>query len=129
MIVGVGIDLCSVARMSRELERSDGFAASVFTPAEIAAARRRPRPERRFAALFAAKEAVVKAMAGAPSVGMLWGDIELEDAEGTARVTLSGRARAAADSLNIHTVHVSFTHTDERAMACAFASSNPGAAR
>lgn len=127
MIVGVGIDLCSVERMRRELDRSDGFETSAFTLVEIASTLRHPHPDRRYAALFAAKEAVVKALAGAPASGMLWRDIEVGDGDGTAHVTLRGRALEAASFLNIDHIHVSFTHTHERAMACAFATSNPGA--
>jgi len=123
MIVGVGIDLCSVARMRRELDRSDGFATAVFTPRELAAGRLASHPERLFAALFSAKEAVVKAMHGAEPAGMLWQDIEIGAADGTARVTLLGRAREIASSLRIDHVRVAFTNTEAQAMACAFATS------
>jgi holo-[acyl-carrier protein] synthase len=124
MIVGVGIDLCSVARMRKELDRSNGFETTAFTSTEIATTLLAPHPTRRFAALFAAKEAVVKALAGAKPAGMLWRDIEVGESVGTAEVTLNGHARDAADSLNIDHIRVAFTHTETEAMACAFATSS-----
>lgn len=120
MIVGVGIDLCSVARMRRELDRSDDFAAAVFTPREIAAGRRSPHPARRFAACFAAKEAVVKALRGTEPAGMLWRDIEI----GADAAVLHGRARAIAASRRIDHVRIDVTTTEAQALACAFATSS-----
>jgi len=124
MIVGVGIDLCSIDRMRKELSRANGFETSAFTPTEIATTLLAPHPTRRFAALFAAKEAVVKTLAGAEPAGMVWRDIEVGDSVGTAEVELSGHARKAADSLNIDNIRVAFTHTESEAMACAFATSS-----
>lgn len=60
MILGIGTDLCAIARMERAAER-DGFVERVFTEEEIAYARSRGRAAEHFASAFAAKEAMAKA--------------------------------------------------------------------
>lgn len=61
-VVGVGIDVVDVARMATALERTRGFAARYFTEAERATCTTRPDPAASFAARFAVKEAVLKAL-------------------------------------------------------------------
>jgi holo-[acyl-carrier protein] synthase len=58
---------------------------------------------------FAAKEAVVKALAGAPGVG--WHDLEVQGApKQPPRMALHGPARALADKMGVSRVHLSITH-------------------
>ena len=60
MIIGLGSDVCSIARVARVLERFDKrFPARAFTPDEIAYAKGRPAA---FAKRWAAKEACFKAL-------------------------------------------------------------------
>ncbi len=63
MIVGMGTDLVDVRQVARELSRqpwmpNDG----IFTAAELSYCTLGNHPERRFAACFAAKEAMLKAL-------------------------------------------------------------------
>ena len=70
MILGIGLDLCSIARMKRAIQ-NPGFQVRVFSEEEIKYARKHPRPEVPFAAAFAAKEAFAKAGGwGLASVGL-----------------------------------------------------------
>ena len=63
MIVGVGLDLCLISRMARALSRSEGrFAARVFTAEERQYCDERAAPAQHYAARFAAKEAILKAL-------------------------------------------------------------------
>jgi len=118
MILGIGIDLCAVARMQAQLARpADGFLAGAFTAAEIARGTRGPRPAERLAAWFAAKEAALKALAGGGASGSYWLDIEVADAgDGAPRLVLHGRARAAA-GLGVRRLHVSLSHDRQLATA------------
>jgi len=62
LIVGVGIDLVEVSRFRRAVERwGERFFGKVFTPEELAEARRRGDFVASLAARFAAKEAAYKA--------------------------------------------------------------------
>lgn len=62
-VVGVGVDLTDVERIRSMLEKyPDTFLARTFTDAEIAYCAPRANKAEAFAARFAAKEAVVKAL-------------------------------------------------------------------
>ena len=62
-VVGVGIDLTDVARIRKLLENySNSFLERTFTSAEIEYCKRSADPALHFAARFAAKEAMVKAL-------------------------------------------------------------------
>ena len=66
MIVGIGVDLCSISRVNQILEREgmEGpFFRRTFTPAEQKEALAHSNPAAFFAARFAVKEAVFKAVA------------------------------------------------------------------
>jgi holo-[acyl-carrier protein] synthase len=119
MILGTGIDLCKVARMRDKVDaQADDFIASVFLPVEIAYCEAKRHPAEHFAARFAAKEAVVKALADAHGQGSFWLDIEIRNEEdGRPVVRLQGRAHEIADRLGVRRVFLSMTHTREMAAA------------
>jgi holo-[acyl-carrier protein] synthase len=118
VVVGVGVDLCGVERMAEALARTPGFAARVFTEAERAYCdRRRRNPAERYAARFAAKEAVLKAMGlGIGACGLR--EIEVVRASsGAPSVALHGRAVALAAERGITGWHLTLSHTDTVAIA------------
>ena len=62
-MIGIGVDLCEVDRMRMALgAHADACGRRVFTDDEQAYCDRRKDPTERYAARFAAKEAVMKAM-------------------------------------------------------------------
>lgn len=119
MIKGIGIDLIEVARVARQLaEDGPGFVESVFTPAEIAYCRAKHRPAMHFAARFAAKEALFKALAEAGGARPDWRDAEIVSGrDGRPLLALHGRARDMAAKLGVGVAHVTLTHTRDLAMA------------
>jgi holo-[acyl-carrier protein] synthase len=118
MILGIGTDLFAIDRMRREIERDAGFAPSVFTPAEIRYCEGRRDPAIHFAARFAAKEALVKALADTRGDGSFWRDVEVERRDdGAPAVRLTGRLAELAAELGVQRVHLSLTHTDTMAAA------------
>ncbi len=123
MIIGIGIDQCEVGRMQRQLEASaDGFATSVFLPAEIAYCTDKRHPAEHLAARFAAKEAAIKALAAAGGQGSFWHDVEvLKEADGRPLLALTGRLGELAAGLGVRTMHVSLTHTADLAAAVVIA--------
>jgi holo-[acyl-carrier protein] synthase len=128
MIVGIGADLCEVRRMERELEREDhGFRDRVFTPAEISWCESMHRPAEHYAARFAAKEAVFKALSGAGPDRFLPSEVEIvRDPEGRPRVALSGSLLDAAAARGVGRVHVSLSHEAGFALAFAVAAAGSG---
>jgi len=122
-IAGIGVDRIRIARVRRALERhGERFVARVFTEAETAQARRKGNPARRHAMLFAAKEAVAKALGTGFRQGVAPRHIEtLHEAGGRPVVRLHGGAAEAAARLGVARVHVSLTDDDGVAMAFAIA--------
>ena len=114
MIVGFGLDVVEVARLERLLSGrapgvpADRFLGRCFTAAERAYCDARRDRATRYAARFAAKEAVVKAL-GAPA-GVRWTDIEVQRAGGAPAVRLAGAAERAARDLGVDAVHLTLTH-------------------
>jgi holo-[acyl-carrier protein] synthase len=120
-VVGVGVDLCEVDRMRRTLARTPGFVGRVFTQAEQDYCRRARDPAERFAARFAAKEAVLKALSA--GLGACpFRDIEVVRARsGAPAVVLHGAAAGLAAERGVAGWRVSLTHTRTTAEAVAIA--------
>jgi holo-[acyl-carrier protein] synthase len=110
-VLGVGIDLCEVDRMRRVLARTPGFAGRVFTEDEQAYCRQRRDPVERFAARFAAKEAVMKAM-GVGLGACAFREVEVVRAEsGAPSLALHSAAAELAAARGITGWHMSLSHT------------------
>jgi holo-[acyl-carrier protein] synthase len=120
-VVGIGVDVVEVRRMARALERTTRFADRCFTPAEQATCRARSEPAASFAARFAAKEAVLKALGlGLFSVPLV--DIEVVGgADAAPAIALSGRAADAAAAAGAGRWLLSLSHDGGVAAAVAVA--------
>jgi holo-[acyl-carrier protein] synthase len=117
-ILGLGVDICEIARMERALARHPTMRERVFTPEEIAYCDAKARPAESYAGRFAAREAVIKALGGYR--GKRWQDISVARAlSGAPAIRLEGNAKRRADMLGVTQVLVTFTH--ERTNAVAFA--------
>ena len=122
MILGIGLDLCEISRISRAIERPR-FLERFYTEAErarILAASEARRAEIA-AGLFAAKEAVAKAL-GTGFDGFGPSDIETTpDAAGrpVCRLYNGAEERASQLSSGKYSLFVSITH--EKGMAAAVA--------
>lgn len=110
MILGLGIDVCAVARMEEVLTRwGDRFAQRIVSPEEWPFIERRVDRAVAVAGRFAAKEALAKAMAGARGVG--WHEARvLGGGKRPPRFDLIGRAAELCDAMGVQHVHLSLTH-------------------
>ncbi len=72
----LGTDITDVARIRRMFEEHPGFAAAVFTEHEIAYCLKKRNKYQHFAARFAVKESVMKAVGRGWLQGLEWKDIE-----------------------------------------------------
>ena len=118
-ILGLGVDLAEVERVGRILEKYPRFAQRCFTQHEQEYAYRFARPERRLAARFAGKEAVMKSM-GTGWRRIRWKDIEITGG-GKPTVRMSGNAARRAKMLGVTEVLITITHTDTDALVMAIA--------
>jgi len=109
--------------MARELAREGGgFRDTVFTTAEIACCESGAHPPQRFAARFAAKEAVLKALAPSGVRTLVWQEIEILTGErGEPLVRLHGATGRLAGERGVGAVRVSLSHTPGVAAAFAVA--------
>lgn len=118
-VVGVGVDVVDVARLSRALDRTPDLAERVFADAERSYA---DGSAQRLAARFAAKEAAAKAL-GAPEQ-VRWRDIEVVvGAGGRPALVVSGRTAEVAAAAGVRSWHVSLTHDGGVAVAVVIAES------
>lgn len=91
VLIGVGVDLVKVERVGGCLD-AEPFVRSTFTPRERRRAAAAPDPVTAYAAIFAAKEAVFKAMGLAPQEITAWADVEVLDTDPRGlTTTLHGR--------------------------------------
>ena len=120
-VVGCGIDIVDIERFQRTVDRQGGpFLRRVFTPLELSRAAKRRDRMAHLAAHFAAKEAVVKAIAQLdPAHPLVVSQIEVRnDAMGRPSATLLRSACRAA-------IHISLSHERQVAVACAVALAAP----
>ncbi len=117
-IQGIGVDVVDVQRMKQMLaEKGDAFVSKVFTETEIAYCRKKKNPHEHFAARFAAKEAVSKAMQTGWSGEFRWKDLEVaNEPSGAPKVILY---REVAETLKSSRVLLSLSHTENTVVAFA----------
>jgi holo-[acyl-carrier protein] synthase len=119
MIVGTGIDIAEVPRISESIERfGERFLRRVFTEEEIRYCDSKANRVERYAARFAAKEAAMKALGTGWNHGVRWRDVEVFRSPGS-RPTIRFHGKAAEFAARLHANHValSLSHTAEQAIA------------
>jgi len=124
-ILGIGVDICDVSRIAEAINRHHFYLAQVYTPEEIIycdSASGILRAER-YAARFAAKEAVGKAIGGMPHRFL---DAYItKEKDGQPRVELRGEAKEYADRLGVGNIFLSMSHIRTTAIAFAIAVRKP----
>lgn len=123
----LGFDIVEIARVAESMECfGAAFEQRLFTPRELAYAHGGTGvAAQRLAARFAAKEAVIKALALAEA-GVDWRDIEVErDASGECSLRLHGAVREAAHTQDISPILLCLSHDGEYAGAAVLFSCAP----
>jgi holo-[acyl-carrier protein] synthase len=119
MILGTGVDVVEIERLRKIIERQkDRFLSRVFTPEEqrFCNAHRDPAPH--YAARFAAKEAVFKALGTGWAKGVTWLDVEVQRAgQDAPKLALKGEALKVSGNLGAHIYHLSLSHSENWAVA------------
>jgi holo-[acyl-carrier protein] synthase len=110
----VGVDLIEIQRIERALARHPGFRERCFTEAERAYCDSKPNPPQHYAARFAGKEAVGKALGS--GVRFTWREIEIAGRPKPG-VKLTGWTKAWAERVGAGRIELSMTHSRELAQA------------
>src|SRR5262245_65729693 len=103
-------------------EHGEQFLERVFTEREVRFCQSRRRATEHFAARWAAKEAILKALGAPWRRGMAWTDLEVrEDPPDKPTVWLCGAAKDLAESLRVSDVLLTLAHCRAYATATAIA--------
>ena len=106
----VGVDLIEIPRIARALPRFPGFRERCFTEAERAYCDARPNPPQHYAARFAAKEAVGKALGFGVARAFAWREVEIAGRP-KPDVRLSGRLARWAERTGAGAIDLSMSHS------------------
>jgi len=124
VIIGLGNDLCEIARVENTLSRfGDRFTYRCFTEIERIKSDRRAARAASYAKRFAAKEACAKALGTGMSRGVFWRDmgvVNLPSGKPTLQLTNGAARILKAIVPEGMTPHIHLTITDDNGMAQAF---------
>jgi|WetSurSiteA1Bulk_404760.scaffolds.fasta_scaffold83252_2 holo-[acyl-carrier protein] synthase len=124
-IQGIGVDVIDMQRIRKTIEETgDAFLRKLFTDAEIAYCRSKKMPHQHFAARFAAKEAVSKALQTGWSGVFRWKDVEVvNEPSGAPKIILHNDVAVV---LKNSTVHLTISHTETTVVAFAVIEAKSG---
>jgi holo-[acyl-carrier protein] synthase len=119
MIIGTGVDVVEIPRFRSIIERlKDRFTDRVFTENEQKFCREHRDPIPHFAARFAAKEALFKAVGTGWAKGVTWLDVEVQrEGQDAPTMMLHGEAQRLSAAKGAHRIHLSLSHTEQWAVA------------
>lgn len=118
MILGIGTDIVRVDRLKRSIEQNEHFVDKIFTPLEIDYCDARASRFQSYAARFAAKEAVMKAIGTGWDGRINWIDIEVvRDSLGKPSIICHRASLAFMEQHGVTSIHLSLTHEQEYAIA------------
>jgi len=118
MIIGVGIDIIEVDRVTEKISKDQGFREKIFSVDEIVFCESKVNKGENYAARFAAKEAFLKATGQGLVMGYNLSDIEIvSDSNGKPSLILNGTFKQKASESNWNKIHVSLSHL--KSVACA----------
>jgi holo-[acyl-carrier protein] synthase len=120
VVFGIGTDLMEVARVEAMLARGKEYLETIFTPGECAYCEAMARKAEHYAARFAAKEAVLKALGTGWRDGYAFADVEIRNDDlGRPQVIPHGKVKEFLDHHRITHAAISITHAGGLAMAVA----------
>lgn len=116
MIRGIGVDIVEIERIESSIrELGDRFLQKIFTPHEIGYSIAKQNSHQHFAARFAAKEALSKAIATGWSGGFRWQDVEVVNApSGKPAFEFHGAMQRTLAECN---VFLSLSHSESHVVA------------
>ena len=119
MIYGIGVDLIEIERMAQAIARTGPrLIERLYTDVEQAYCRTQHLPYACYAARFAAKEALLKALGTGLREHMRWRDIEVwRDDLGKPSLRLYGYLHERCVTEGIQHVHLSLSHSATCAIA------------
>jgi len=126
-IKGIGTDIVEISRVEELISRyGNRFLKRLFLPGEISYCQVKKRPAIHFAARFAAKEAMLKALGTGLSQGINWKDMEIcRQPGGAPEFSFSGRVAELCRERGITGSLISLSHEQEFALAFVIITGEP----
>jgi len=116
MVKGIGVDIIEIGRVRRSIERlGERFLEKVYTPREISYCDAKAHRFQHYAARFAAKEALSKALSTGWAGEFRWKDVEvMNEPSGQPRFFIHG---TLGDRLAGTSIMLSMSHSDSHVVA------------
>jgi holo-[acyl-carrier protein] synthase len=116
MVRGIGVDIIEIDRIRKSIERTGAqFLEKIYTPSELEYCNAKAYRYQHFAARFAAKEALSKALATGWAGEFRWKHVEItNDPSGKPGITLHGSMR---EHLGTARIHLSMSHSESYVVA------------
>ena len=120
MIFGLGTDIIKVDRFEKMVAKGRRYLKTIFTESEMNYCESKTRKSEHYAARFAAKEAVLKALGMGWRDGFTFSEIEiLNDKLGKPMVFLHGKVEDYFQKQKLKQITISLSHSKENAIAVA----------
>ena len=118
--MGIGIDIVEVDRIEKMAREHEQFLDRVYTEHEITYCNKKKNKYQHFAARFAAKESVLKALGVGWGRDIKWTDVEVvNDSLGRPRINAHGGVKRLMEQRDIVEILVSLSHIPHYAVASA----------
>ena len=118
--MGIGIDIVEVSRIEQVAREHEQFLTRVYTDHEITYCTKKKNKYQHFAARFAAKESVLKALGVGWGRDIKWTDVEVvNDPLGRPQINAYGGVKKLMEQKGISEILVSLSHVSDYAVASA----------
>ncbi|MBP7932699.1 MAG: holo-ACP synthase [Candidatus Syntrophosphaera sp.] len=118
MIIGIGVDIVQIERVRKLVENYSEFMHQVFTAREIEFCQAKADSASSYAARFAAKEAMMKALSTGWNEKVNWLDIEvINEEQGNPILKIKGRTLKLMKKMGVYQTHLSLSHERDYALA------------
>ena len=118
MIKGIGTDIVEIKTIEKSILQSKRFKERVYTNNEIEYCEKKPNKFQHYAARFAAKEAVMKALGTGWDQGIQWKHIEvLNEPNGKPIILIRDKAKELTNKNEINDIYISLSHCENYATA------------
>ena len=119
MIIGIGTDIARIERFQRFIDEDNhALLRRIFTEGERAECSRRKNSAASYAARFAAKEAMLKALGTGLRDGLSWQDMEIiNNPLGKPEMYLNGATQQMTREKGITNIFLSLSHDGGNAIA------------
>ena len=118
--MGIGIDIVEVSRIEQLVKEHEQFLKRVYTEGEIAYCSKKKNKYQHYAARFAAKESVLKALGVGWSRDINWTDVEVTNGPtGKPSIIPHGGVKRLMEKRKITEILISLSHISCYAIASA----------